>query len=178
MDFVSEYQRAAEAAAAASAAAQQTHATMFDFAAELGNLIRPLVEKGNPLGLGVRFIRRPPPRLDAPGGVLLEDAAKDRPPSFAAVALETEDLWFEVRSDPTSSVSALTNVPELEVYASKICGIISDADGHPHLLQNIPETGLVAVPRVSTAPQLLEAFLVLVEEVLRRRADFNPSPNV
>ena len=178
MDFASEYQRAAEAAAAASAAAQQTHATMFDFAAELGNLVRPLVANGNPLNLGVRFIRRPPPRLDAPGGVILEDAAKDKPPSFAAVVIETDDLWFEVRSDPTSSVRALTNVPEMEIYASKICGIISDADGHPHLLQNVPETGLVAVPRVSNAPQLLEAFLVLAEEVLRRRANFNPSPNV
>ncbi len=178
MDFTSEYQRAAEAAAAANAAAQATHASMFDFAAELGQLVRPLTANANPLGLGVRFIRREPPRLDAPGGVLLEDAGKDKPPSFAAVALETADLWFEVRSDPTSSVSALTNIPELETYASKICGIINDADNHPHLLQNVPEMGLVAVPRVSTAPQLLEAFLVVVEEVLRRRANFNPSPNV
>ena len=176
MDFVAEYQRAAEAAAAANAAAQQTHASMFDFAAELGRLVKPLTDGGNPLGLGVRFIRREPPRLDAPGGVMIEDAAKDKPASFAAVALETNDLWFEVRSDPTRAVDALTNIPEMEAYASKICGIINDADGHPHLLQNVPETGLVAVPRVSTAPQLLEAFLVLVEEVLRRRANFNPSP--
>ena len=178
MHFVSEYQRAVQAAAEASAAAQQTHATVFDFAAELGNLVKPLVADGNPIGLGVRFIRRPPPRLDASGGVLLEDAPKDRPPSFAAVALETQDLWFEVRSDPTSSVSALTNIPEMETYAAQICGIIEDAEGHAHLLQNIPDTGLVAVPRVSTPAQLLEAFLVLVEEVYRRRANFNPSPNV
>jgi hypothetical protein len=176
MDFVAEYQRAAEAAAAANAAAQQTHASMFDFAAELGRLVKPLTDGGNPLGLGVRFIRREPPRLDAPGGVMIEDATKDKPASFAAVALETTDLWFEVRSDPTKAVDALTNIPEMETYASKICGIINDADGHPHLLQNVPETGLVAVPRVSTAAQLLEAFLVLVEEVLRRRANFNPSP--
>lgn len=176
MDFVAEYQRAAEAGAAANAAAQQTHASMFDFAAELGRLVKPLTDGGNPLGLGVRFIRREPPRLDAPGGVMIEDAAKDKPASFAAVALETTDLWFEVRSDPTRAVDALTNIPEMETYASKICGIINDADGHPHLLQNVPESGLIAVPRVSTAPQLLEAFLVLVEEVLRRRANFNPSP--
>jgi hypothetical protein len=178
MSFVSEYQRAAEAAAAADAAAQRTHATMFDFASELGALVHPLTAGGNPLGLGVRFIRRPPPHLDAPGGVTLEDAPKERPPSFAAVVIETYDLWFEVRSDPTDSVRALTNIAELESYASLICGIVADDAGHPHLVQNVPRTGLVAVPRVSDAPQLLEAFLVTAGDEFARRTDFNPLPNV
>lgn len=169
LGFRLEYRRAVQAAAAAAATAQQTHAALFDFAGELGRLVRELTNDGNPLGLGVRFIRRAPPHLDNPGGVHVEDAPRDRPPSFAAVVLETPDLWFEIRNDPGKGFEALTNVPGMETYAQRVMGVISDGERHPHLTARSLQ-GTETIPEVNEAPQLLEVFLVLAGEAYAARA--------
>lgn len=173
--FRLEYRRAVAAAQAAQAAAEHTHTALFDFAGELGRIVHDVVDGGNPLGLGVRFIRRAPPRLDAPTGVHVEDAPKERAPSFAAVVLETPDLWFEVRNDPAQGFQALTNVPGMEAYAARICGVVGDGEGRPHLLQRVAGGDAVAVPEVNEAAQLLEVFLVIAGEVYARRTGMDRS---
>ena len=65
----------------------------------------------------MRFVRREPPRLDAPAGVRVEDAPKERPAGFASVVLETRDLFFAVESLPGIAIAAVTNVPGLDSYA-------------------------------------------------------------
>ena len=170
-----DYQRAAEAALAADNAASAANAALFDFARELGTLATQLQARSAPLPLQVRFVRRPPPQLDAPAGVRVEDAPKERPASFASVLLETRDLFFAIESIPGVAVAALTNVPALETYAASICGVREDDESKPHLLAR-NDDGLVVVPPVHTAAALLEAFLVLAGDVFVARASFNPRP--
>jgi hypothetical protein len=170
-----DYQRAAEAALAADHAAATANAALFDFAGELGTLSAQLQARSSPLPLAVRFIRRPPPQLDAPAGVRVEDAAKERPASFASVLLETRDLFFAIESIPGVAVTALTNFPALEAYAASICGVREDAESKPHLLAR-NDDGLVSVPPINTAAALLEAFLVLAGDVFIARASFNALP--
>jgi hypothetical protein len=170
-----DYQRAAEAALAADAAAAAANAALFDFARELGELSAHVQARSSPLQLYVRFIRRPPPQLDAPTGVRVEDAPKERPPSFASVLLETRDLFFAIESVPGIAVTALTNVPALETFAASICGVRETDESKPHLLAR-NDDGLVVVPPVNTAAALLEAFLVLAGDVFIARAGFNPLP--
>jgi CO/xanthine dehydrogenase Mo-binding subunit len=172
-----EYQRAAEAALAADQAATVAHAALFDFARELGDLSAQLQARSAPLPLAVRFVRREPPRLDAPAGVRVEDAPKERPPSFASVVIETRDLFFAIESLPGIAIAAVTNVPALESYAATICGVRVADDGKPHLLARTAD-GLVGVPSVNTAGTLLEAFLVMAGDVFIARASFNPLPDV
>ena len=168
--FHSAYAQAAQAAAGARAAAEATHRVLFDFAGELGALVQPLGGKENPLGLGVRFIRRSLPHLDAPTGVHLEEAPKERAPSFAAVVLETPDLWFELRSDPASGFQALTNLAAMESYAARICGVAVDANTHPHLVARVDYNGSVDLPAVNDAAQLLDVFLVIVANTYAERS--------
>ena len=170
-----DYQRAAEAAAAADQAAAGAHAVLFDFARELGELAAQVQARSGPLPVHVRFIRRPPPHLDAPAGVRVEDAPKERPHSFASVSIEVRDLFFAVESLPGIAIAAVTNVPALEAYAATICGIREDDAGKPHLLARAAD-GVVTVPPVHTAGALLEAFLVLAGDVFVARASFNPLP--
>jgi hypothetical protein len=172
-----DYQRAAEAALAADSAAASAHAALFDFAGELGELSAQVQARSAPLPLHVRFVRRPPPMLDAPAGVRVEDAPKERPHSFASVVIEARDLFFAIESIPGIAVTAVTNIPALETYAASICGIREDDERRPHLLARTGE-GLVAVPAVNTAGALLEAFLVLAGDVFIARASFNPLPGV
>lgn len=172
MDFESEYRRAAEAATAARDAAAIVHAALFDFAGELGRLVAGLRTDGNPLGLRVRFVRNPPPTLDASTGVKVEDA-KDRPPSYAAAILEAGDLWYEVHSDPGVAVSAATNLSQMEGYAGSICGIRVASDNRPRLLRRT-ESGSVEPAPVGDAESLLAAFLVVVGDVHLERARYNP----
>ena len=171
-----DYQRAAEAAAAADHAAVTAHAALFDFARELGELGAQVQARSSPLKLRVRFVRREPPHLDAPAGVAVEDAPKERPAAFASVVVEARDLFVAVESLPGIAVAAVTNVPALEEYASTICGIRTADDGRPHLLARDPATGVVGVPPVHTAAGLLEVFLVLAGDVFVQRAAFNPLP--
>jgi hypothetical protein len=170
-----DYQRAAEAALAADNAAAAANAALFVFARELGALVAQLQARSAPLAVHVRVIRRPPPQLDAPAGVRVEDAPKERPASFASVLLETRDLFFAVESIPGIAVAALTNIPALEAYAASICGVREDDGSKPHLLAR-DESGLVVVPPVNTAAALLEAFLVLAGDVFIARASFNALP--
>lgn len=167
--FHAAYAHAAQAAAGARAAAEATHRALFDFAGELGALVHPLGDRENPLGLGVRFIRRSPPHLDAPTGVHLEEAPKERAPSFAAVVLETPDLWFELRSDPSTGFQALTNISAMEAYATRICGVAVDANMHPHLVARISDDGRLDLPAVNDAAQLLDVFLVVVANTYEER---------
>jgi hypothetical protein len=171
-----DYQRAAEAAAAADYAATAAHAALFDFARELGDLASHVQARSSPLPLSVRFVRRTPPQLDAPTGVRIEDAPKERPAGFASVVLETRDLFFAVESLPGIAVNAVTNVPGLETYAGAICGVHIADDGKPHLIA-LAVDGAVSVPAVNTAGTLLEAFLIFAGDVLAARAAFNPLPD-
>jgi hypothetical protein len=170
------YQRAAEAALVADRAAAVAHAALFDFARDLGDLVSQVQARSAPLALSVRFVRRTPPQLDAPAGVRVEDAPKDRPAGFASVVLEARDLFFAVESLPGIAVAAVTNVPALEPYAEAICGVRVADDGKPHLLARAGDG--VGVPAVHTAGGLLEAFLVLVADAFAARATFNPLPGV
>jgi hypothetical protein len=172
-----DYQRAAEAALAADHAATVAHAALFDFARELGDLSAQLQARSSPLQLMVRFVRREPPRLDAPAGVKVEDAPKERAAGFASVIIETRDLFFAIESLPGIAIAAVTNVPALESYAATICGVRVADDGKPHLLARTAD-GLVGVPAVNTAGTLLEAFLVMAGDVFVARAGFNPLPDV
>jgi hypothetical protein len=171
-----DYQRAAEAALAADHAASVAHAALFDFSRELGDLTAQVQARSGPLPVSVRFVRREPPRLDAPAGVRVEDAPKERPAGFASVVLETRDLFFAVESLPGIAVAAVTNVPGLDSYAQAICGIRVADDGKPHLLARTAD-GAVSVPAVHTAGTLLEAFLVFAGDVFVARASFNPLPD-
>ena len=171
-----DYRRAADAAAAADHAATIAHAALFDFSRELGDLASQVQARSSPLPLSVRFVRRTPPQLDAPAGVRIEDAPKERPPGFASVVLETRDLFFAVESLPGIAVNATTNVPGLEPYASAICGVHIADDGKPHLIARALD-GAVGVPAVNTAGTLLEAFLIFAGDVLVARAAFNPLPD-
>jgi hypothetical protein len=173
-----DYQRAAEAVLASDRAAAVAHAALFDFARDLGDHVSQVQARSSPLALGVRFVRRTPPQLDAPAGVRVEEAPKDRPAGYASVVIEARDLFFAVESLPGISVAAVTNVPALEPYAATICGVRVANDGKPHLLARAGEGG-VGVPAVHTAGSLLEAFLVLAADVFAARATFNalaPSP--
>ena len=170
-----DYQRAAEAALAADKAAVVAHSALFDFARELGDAITPLHKSDDPLAVRVRFVRQVPPKLDAPAGVRVEDAPKERPAGFASVVLEARDLFIAIESIPGVAVAAVTNVPSLESYAASICGIHTASDARPHLLATT-EGGTIAVPTVHSATALLEIFLVLVGEVFVARAQFNPLP--
>ena len=171
-----DYQRAAEAAGAADQAIVTAHAALFDFARELGELSAQLQARSAPLRLRVRFIRREPPHLDAPAGVHVEDAPKERPAGFASALVEARDLFVAVESLPGIAVAAVTNVPALEEYAASICGIRTADDGRPHLLARDPASGAVVVPPVHTAGGLLEVFLVLAGDLFVQRAAFNPPP--
>jgi hypothetical protein len=173
-----DYQRAAEAAGAADQAIVGAHAALFDFARELGELSAQLQARSSPLRLRVRFVRREPPHLDAPAGVHVEDAPKERPAGFASAIVEARDLFVAVESLPGIAVGAVTNVPALEEYAASICGIRTADDGRPHLLARDPASGAVVVPPVHTAGGLLEVFLVLAGDVFVQRAAFNPLPGV
>jgi hypothetical protein len=170
-----DYQRAAEAALAADQAASVAHAALFDFARELGDVVAQLQARSAPLPLRVRFVRREPPRLDAPAGVRVEDAPKERPAGFASVVLEARDLFVGIESIPGIAIAAVSNVPALESYAASICGVRVADDGKPHLLAR-DASGQVVVPTVHTAGGLLEAFLVLAGDVFVARASFNPLP--
>lgn len=170
-----DYQRAAEAAHAADHAAAVAHAALFDFARQLGDLAVQLQGRSSPLPLHVRFVRRPPPSLDAPAGVRVEDAPKDRPAGFASVILEARDLFFAVESLPGIAIAAVTNVEPLASYAAGISGIRVADDGEPHLLARTA-LGDVALPAVHTAAAVLEAFLVMAADVFATRASFNPLP--
>ncbi|HZW52935.1 MAG TPA: hypothetical protein VFF00_02810, partial [Candidatus Elarobacter sp.] len=117
-----------------------------------------------------------PPRLDAPAGVRVEDAPKERPAGFASVVVEVRDLFVAVESLPGIAITAVTNVPALEAYAQSICGVRVADDGRPHLLAR-DAAGAVVVPSVHTAGGLLEAFLVLAGDVFLSRASFNPLPD-
>jgi hypothetical protein len=172
-----DYQRAAEAALASDRAAAIAHAALFDFARDLGDHVSQVQARSSPLALGIRFVRRTPPQLDAPAGVRVEDAPKDRPAGYASVVIEARDLFFAVESLPGISVAAVTNVPALQPYAATICGVRIADDGKPHLVARAD--GGVGVPAVHTAGSVLEAFLVLAAEVFVARAAFNalaPSP--
>ena len=171
-----DYQRAAEAAQVADRASAVAHAALFDFARELGDLVSQVQARSAPLGLNVRFVRRPPPQLAAPAGVRIEDAPPERPAGFASVVLEARDLFFAVESLPGIAVVAATNVPALEPFAQTICGVRVADDGKPHLLARAGDT--VDVPPVHTAGALLEAFLVLVGDAFAARATFNPLPGL
>jgi hypothetical protein len=170
-----DYQRAADAALAADRAAAVAHAALFDFARDLGDLVSRLQARSSPLALGVRFVRRAPPQLDAPAGVRVEDAPKERPAGFASVVLEARDLFFAIESLPGIAVVAATNVPALDPYAAAICGVRVADDGKPHLIARADD-GAVGVPAVHSAGALLEAFLVLAGDAFARRASFNPVP--
>ena len=172
-----DYQRAAEAALAADKAAVDAHAPLFDFARDLGEYVSQLQARTSPLPLNVRFVRRPPPHLDRPAGVTVEDAPKERPDAFASVVLETRDLFFAIESLPGIAVAAVTNIPGLDSYANAICGVHVADDGKPHLLARTPD-GAVAVPSVNTAGTTLEAFLIFAGDVFVARASFNPLPDV
>jgi len=171
-----DYRRAAEAALAADHAAAIAHAALFDFSRDLGDLVSQLQVRSSPLALTVRFVRRTPPQLDAPAGVRVEDAPKERPAGFASVVLEARDLFFAVESIPGIAIAAVSNVPALEPYAAAICGVRVADDGKPHLLARADD-GEVGVPAVHTAASLLEAFLVLAGDVFLARAAFNPLPD-
>jgi len=171
-----DHQRAAEAAHTADAAAAAAHAALFDFARELGDLAAHLQARSTLLPVRVRFVRREPPRLDAPAGVRVEDAPKERPAGFASVVVEVRDLFVAVESLPGIAITAVTNVPALEAYAQSICGVRVADDGRPHLLAR-DAAGAVVVPSVHTAGGLLEAFLVLAGDVFLSRASFNPLPD-
>jgi hypothetical protein len=170
-----DYQRAAEAALVADRATAVAHAALFDFARDLGDLVSQLQSRSSPLALSVRFVRRTPPQLDAPAGVRVEDAPKERPAGFASVVLEARDLFFAVESLPGIAVTAVTNVPALEPYAEAICGVRIADDGKPHLVARDAGGG-IGVPAVHSASALLEAFLVLVADAFAARAAFNPLP--
>jgi hypothetical protein len=92
------------------------------------------------------------------------------------VLIETRDLFFAIESIPGVAVTALTNVPALETFASSICGVRLDDESKPHLLAR-DDNELVVVPRVNTAAALLEAFLVRAGDVFTARASFNPLPD-
>lgn len=171
-----DYRRAAEAALAADQAANVAHAALFDFARDLGELVAQVQARSAPLPLHVRFVRQTPPRLDAPAGVHVEEAPKERPPGFARLALETRDLFFAVESVPGTAVLAVTNVPGLEPFAESICGVRVADDGKPHLLARMADG--VGVPPVHNAGGVLEAFLVMVADVFVVRSAFNPLPDV
>ena len=173
-----DYQRAAEAAGAADQAVVVAHAALFDFARELGELCAQVQARSAPLKLRVRFVRREPPHLDAPAGVSVEDAPKERAAGFASVIVEARDLFVAVESLPGIAVGAVTNVPALEEYAASICGVRTADDGRPHLLARDPASGSVVVPPVHTAGGLLEVFLVLAGDVFVQRAAFNPLPGI
>ena len=170
-----DYQRAAEAALAADKAAADAHAALFDFARQLGELSTQVQARSAPLPLHVRFVRRAPPNLAAPAGVRVDEAPKERPAGFASVIIETRDLFFAVESIPGVAVAAATNVPDLESYATSICGIRVASDNDPHLLVRSLD-GTVAVPTVHTAGALLEAFLTFAAAVFIERAAYNPLP--
>ena len=170
-----EYQRAAEAAAAADNATTTAHATLFDFARELGDLAAQVQARNAALALRIRFVRRQPPRLDAPAGVHVEEAPKERDPGFASVIVEARDLFFAVESLPGVAVTAATNVPALEDLAAAICGVREDVHQKPHLLARTT-AGDVGVPLLHDAGRLLEAFLVAAGDVFVARAGFNPPP--
>jgi hypothetical protein len=171
-----DYQRAADAALAADHAATVAHAALFDFSRELGDLTAQVQARSAPLPVTVRFVRREPPRLDAPAGVRVEDAPKERPAGFASVVLEARDLFFAIESLPGIAITAVTNVPGLESYAAGICGIRVADDGKPHLLTRTLD-GVVGVPAVHTAGSVLEAFLVFAGDVFVARASYNPLPD-
>jgi hypothetical protein len=171
-----DYQRAAEAAAAADHAAAVAHAALFDLSRDLGDLVSQVQARSSPLAVAVRFVRRTPPQLDAPAGVRVEDAPKERPAGFASVVLEARDLFFAVESLPGIAVAAVTNVPALDPFAATICGVRVADDGKAHLLARAADGG-VGVPPVHTAGALLEAFLVLAAETFVARAAFNPLPD-
>jgi hypothetical protein len=173
-----DYQRAAEAALAADHAASVAHAELFDFARELGDATAPLRnghKESAALPVRVRFVRRTPPHFDAPAGVHVEEAPKDRPVGFASVVLEARDLFFAIESIPGIAIAAVTNIPSLEPYAASICGIHTANDGKPHLLATTGD-GSVVVPTVHSARALLEVFLALAGDVFVARAQFNPLP--
>ena len=174
MAFENEYRRAVEAVVASRDAAAIVHAALFDFAEELGRLVADLRGDGNPLGLRVRFLRKPPPWLDAPKGVSVEDV-RDRAAAYAAVRLEAQDLWWEIHSEPGVAVSAASNVPALEPYAAEICGIRTASDHRPRLLRRTAE-GFIEVSSGGDAASLLAAFLVIVGDVHLDRAAYNPLP--
>ena len=171
-----DYQRAAEAALAADKAAVVAHSALFDFARELGEAIAPFHKPDATLPVHVRFVRQAPPKLDAPSGVHVQDAPKERPAGFASVMIEARDLYFAIESIPGVAIAAQTNVPALESYASAICGVHTASDARPHLLATT-EDGSVAVPAVHSATALLEVFLVLAGDVFATRAQFNPLPS-
>ncbi len=171
------YQRAAEAALTADKAAADANAALFDFARELGELVTQVQARQGPLAVRVRFVRRPPPQLDAPAGVHVEDAPKERPASFATVILETRDLFVAIESIPGVAVAGVTNVPALEPYVASIRGVHIADDAKPHLLV-LTADDAVAVPTVHTADALLEAFLLLAGDVFAARAKFNPLPSL
>ena len=123
----------------------------------------------------VRFVRRAPPHFDAPAGVHVEDAPKERPVGFASVVLEARDLYLAIESIPGVAVAAVTNIPALEPYAAAICGIHTADDGKPHLLATTAD-GMVTVPAVHAARPLLEVFLAVAGDVFAARAQFNPMP--
>jgi len=170
-----DFQRAADAAAAADQAAAVAHAALFDFARELGDATAPVRKGDSPLGLRVRFVRRTPPHFDAPAGVHVEEAPKERPVGFASVVLEARDLYFAIESIPGVAVAAVTNVPAMDAYAASICGVHVADDGKPHLLVATAE-GAVVVPAVHSARLLLDAFVASVGDVFLTRARFNPLP--
>jgi len=170
-----EYQRAAEAAAAADNAVAVAHATLFDFARELGDLAAQVQARNAPLHVRIRFVRRQPPKLDAPAGVFVEEAPKERDAGFASVVIEARDLFFAVESLPGVAVTGATNVPALEELAAAICGVREDVQQKPHLLARTA-AGDVGLPVLHDAGRLLEAFLVAAGDVFVARAAFNPPP--
>src|ERR1700737_3675595 len=105
-----DYQRAVEAALAADHAVVVAHAALFDFARELGDATAPLRKADAPLPVHVRFVRQAPPHFDAPAGVRVEDAPKDRPAGFASVILEARDLFFAIESIPGVAIAAVTHI--------------------------------------------------------------------
>ncbi|HEY4440043.1 MAG TPA: hypothetical protein VGN14_06280 [Candidatus Elarobacter sp.] len=171
----SAYQRAAEAAAAADTAAATAHAALFDFARELGDATAPVRRNESPLAVRVHFLRRTPPHFDAPAGVHVEEAPKERPAGFASVVIEARDLFFAIESIPGIAIAAVTNIPAMEAFAASICGVHTAADGKPHLLATTDD-GTVIVPTIHAAPLLLDAFLLTVGDVFAARAQFNPLP--
>jgi hypothetical protein len=176
MSLELEYQRAVEAAAAADHAAATAHSALFDFGRELGDAVGALQPRSAALPVRVRFVRQPPPRLDAPAGVKVEDAPPERPAGFASLIIEARDLFFAVESIPGIAVTGVTNVPLLEPFAGAICGVRVADDGKPHLLAQAA-SGDVIVPRVHTAALLLETFLVAAADTFVARATFNALPD-
>ena len=176
MTYEPGYQRAAEAIASLEAHSVAAHNALFDLAAELGAAVKEMTAKNDPVRLSVRFIRKPPPHLDAPAGVTVEEAEKERSPAFAAVVLGAQDLWLEIRSDPGVAVDAVTNIAALSPFADALCGINVDGAGRPRLITALPQVGLAGSSFPADAEGVLNLFLAAAGDVFVTRAGFNGVP--